>query len=245
MKPEWKFAAFGGLGGAALAIAVVFIAAETGFLPVRESVIHDYLMAHPAIIFEMRDKVQAAQADEDARAEQKAVEKLGLKPFFDSSVAFTTGPIDAKKSLVEFFDYNCPHCRASLPALKRFYEVHKNDTRFAFVEYPFEGPDSTLAARASIAARNQPDKYIPFYFALMGSEYAANAEMIKEEAEKVGIDLAKLQRDMDAPGVEAAITKAHALADAAKLDGTPFFIINGKVHSGEVNDADLKQLSRN
>ena len=80
-------------------------------------------------------------------------------------IAFVTGPADAKKTLVEFYDYDCPYCRASLPAVKKFYDAHKNDTRFSFIEFPIKqlhGESAVLAARASLAARRQPDNYMDF-----------------------------------------------------------------------------------
>ena len=49
------------------------------------------------------------------------MKKLGLNAFFDPKIAFVTGPADAKKSVVEFYDYNCPYCNASLPAVEKFY----------------------------------------------------------------------------------------------------------------------------
>lgn len=67
---------------------------------------------------------------------EAAVAKVGIKAFFDPKIAFVTGPENAKTTLAEFFDYNCPYCRASVPALKKFYEAHKKDTRFAFIEFP-------------------------------------------------------------------------------------------------------------
>ncbi|HWU25764.1 MAG TPA: thioredoxin domain-containing protein, partial [Rhizomicrobium sp.] len=215
-----------------------------GLLPISGDAINAYLMAHPNIVAAMEEKALDQEDAADDAASQRAVDKLGLKAFFDPRLAYITGPPDAKRTIVEFFDYNCPHCRHSLPALKKFYEAHKNDTRFAFIEYPFEGPNSTLAARAALAARKQPDKYLAFYFAIMGSEYVASADLIKEEAEKAGIDYAKLQHDMDAPDVAAAIARAHSLGDAANISGTPMFIVNGKVHEGDLDDATLKQMIR-
>ncbi len=244
MKPEWKMAALGGLGGALLAIVVVFAAAQIGFLPVDGGAVRAYLMAHPDIVVAMVDKAQA-EADADAAANrQKAVDKLGEKAFFDPRFAFITGPANAKRTLVEFFDYNCPYCRASMPALKRFYAAHKDDTRFAFIEFPVKGPQSTLAARAALAARKQPDKYIAFHFALMGEDDLVDANIIEADARKAGLDWVKLQRDMGAPGIDAAITQSHALADAAKIDGTPAFIVNGKMREEAVDDATLQKMAK-
>jgi protein-disulfide isomerase len=244
MKPEWKFAVAGGLFGAFVAVAIVFVTASAGLLPVNGNAIRDYLMAHPDIAVDMAEKAQSQQdADADA-TRQKAIDRLGEKVFFDPRFAFLTGPTNAKTRLVEFFDYNCPFCRESIPAMKKFYAQHKNDTRFAFIEFPIKGPQSTLAARAALAARNQPDKYIAFHFLLMSEDDLVDQNILEADAKKAGLDWARLQSDMKAPGIDAAIAKSHALADAAKIDGTPVFIVNGKIREGAVDDAMLAQMAK-
>ena len=111
--------------------------------------IRGYLLAHPELVAEMTDRLQKQAGAADQAKAAAAMKKIGMAPFFDPKVAFVTGPADAKKSVVEFYDYNCPYCRASLPAVEKFYQQHKNDTRFSFIEFPIKGPDSIVAARGA------------------------------------------------------------------------------------------------
>ncbi|MBI3675528.1 MAG: thioredoxin domain-containing protein [Proteobacteria bacterium] len=243
MQNNLKLALAGGLAGAVIAVAAVIGLSLTGNLPggYSNQKVSDYLMSNPEILAAMSAKLQMRQEAEDTSRRQAAVEKLGLKAFFNPKVAFVTGPEHAKVTLVEFFDYNCVHCRNSLAAMKKFYAAHK-DARYAFIDFPIFGDDSILAARAAIAARQQPDKYVDFHFALLGTSGPANADSIFAAARAVGLDMKKLQADMNDPTLPAKIDAAHALAQAAAVDGTPTFVINGKVHPGEVNDALLAKL---
>ncbi len=243
MTDQWKSAAWGGLGGAAIAVVVLFGAIRLGVVPGSDSAMHDYLMAHPAILVDMQNKLQLEQDQATANAEQAAVNKIGLKAFFDPRVAFVTGPANAKTSVVEFFDYNCPYCRQSVPALKTFYEAHKN-ARFAFIEFPIKGNDSTLAARAAMAARKQPDKYLAFHFMLMNEENVVDQNLLFDDAKKAGLDVGKLQADMNDPKIDMALTAAHALADAAGVTGTPVFIVNGKIREGAIDSALLAKMAK-
>ena len=247
MAENWKLAALGGLGGAAVAVIVVLILAATGTLPASQEAsdarIHDYLMRNPEILVDMTNKMQADQAMQEDAARQAAVDKIGLEAFFNPKLAFVTGPANAKTTLIEFFDYNCPYCRASLPAVKKFYDKHKNDTRFAFIEFPIKGPNSIVAAHAAIAARNQPDKYLKFYFALMNEQELATPDLIFSVARKAGLDVDKLKKDMMDKSVDASVKAAHDLAIAAKIDGTPAFIINGRMREGAINDTILAKLA--
>ena len=239
-----KSALLGGLVGAVVAVTFTFGAARLGYFPPpSDKQFHDYLMSHPSIVFAMSEKAQVDQADSEERQLQAAVDKIGLHRYLDPHVAFVTGPQNAKKTFVEFFDYNCAHCRNSFPLVQKFYNAHKGDTRFAFVEFPIFGEQSNNAARAAIASRLQGDKYVAFHFALMGEDGAIGTDQMIEAAKKAGLDLNKLTTDLKDKNVDKQMAAAHALASRTGLTGTPFFIINGKVHSGEVDEALLKQMS--
>ena len=186
------------------------------------------------------DELQAQQAAADQAKRQAAVDKIGLAKFFDPKLAFVTGPANAKTTMVEFFDYNCPYCKASLPVFTKYYNAHKADTRFAFIEFPIKGPDSTEAALAAVAARAQgADKYLAFHFALMGAEQADDAA-IMAAAQKAGLDLSKLHQDMQSAETAESIAASLRLAHDAGIDGTPTFIVDGKVHPGMMDEASLK-----
>ena len=171
------------------------------------------------------------------------MKKIGMAAFFDPRIAFISGPADAKNSVVEFYDYNCPYCRLSLPAVEKFYQQHKNDTRFSFIEFPIKGPESIVAARVALAARLQPEKYLALHFALMNESDPVDEVMIYADAQKAGLDMAKLKADMADPEIDAAIAASKALATRAGIDGTPTFIVNGVMHPGAVDDDTLKSLA--
>jgi protein-disulfide isomerase len=244
MTSLWKHTALGALGGAAIAVAIVYAAAVTGRFPQDDPHIHAYLMAHPELFAEMGAKYQEQQDDDEDNARQAAIDKLGAKRFFDPNVAFVTGPKDARTTFVEFFDYNCEHCRNSIHTVQRYYDAHKNDTRFAFIDFPIFGAQSTFAARAAIAARRQPDKYVPFFFAMMNQDGAVDEQSVFQDAQSVGLDLDKLKTDMNDPAVGMTVARALALAHQANVNGTPEFIVNGQSREGEVDDALLGRMTK-
>src|SRR5438067_3055230 len=207
MKESWEIAAIGGGAGAIVALTLAFGAAALGVTPfplANASAIHSYLVSHPEVLVEMSNKLQAQQNESQDSSRQAAINKLGMKAFFDPKVAFVTGPANAKTTVVEFFDYNCPYCRASVPALKKFFVSHKN-ARFAFIEFPIKGPGSTVAARAAMAARKQPQKYIAFHFALMSQDGLVDEKTIYDVARQSGLDIDKLKNDMKSHDIDRAL----------------------------------------
>jgi len=242
---SWVSAVAGALGGALLAVVVIFVAARQGWLPGAGGPVNirGYLLGHPEILAEMTERLQLLQDAQDKAKAAATMKKVGMAAFFDPRIAFITGPADAKKSVVEFYDYNCPYCRLSLPAVEKYYQAHKNDTRFAFIEFPIKGPDSIVAARVALAARLQPDKYLALHFALMNETELVTEAMSFAAAEKAGLDMTKLRTDMQKPEIDAAIAASKALAARAGIDGTPTFIVNGVMHPGAVDDDTLKNLA--
>jgi protein-disulfide isomerase len=230
--------------GAVLAVAVVLFAARHGLLPINDRQMQTYLMTHPELAAAMLGRQQ--QMD-DARAREAnlvAMRKVGQEAFFDPKIAFTIGPKDAKKTLVEFYDYNCPYCRASLPAMMKYVAAHRDDTRISFIEFPIKGAQSTIAARAALAARKQPEHFLPFHFALMSEEGPVTEETLFAAAARAGLDVAKLKADMAHPDIEKAIAQSLALAHKVGIDGTPTFIANGEMHPGAVDDATLAEIMK-
>lgn len=235
----------GAIGGAALAVAIIVTMARHGYMPINDRQMQTYLMQHPELALAMMGRHEAMEKEKEVAQREATLAKVGQAAFFDPRIAFVTGPADAKKTLVEFYDYDCPYCRASLPAMKKFYEAHKNDTRIALIEFPIEqlhGAGAIFASKASLAARRQPDRYLDFHFALMSEEGAMTEEMVFANAAKVGLDMAKLKADMADPEITKALKDSIALARKVGIDGTPTFIINGRMRPGAfMDDASISE----
>jgi protein-disulfide isomerase len=237
----------GAVGGAMLAVAIVLVMAQSGLIPINDRQMQTYLMKHPELALAMVGQAQANDELKQKTAQDAALKKLGQAAFFDPKIAFVTGPADAKNTLVEFYDYDCPYCRASVPALKKFYAAHKNDTRFAFIEFPIKslhGESAMQAARASLAARRQPERYMDFHFALLSQEESVTEDMIFAQAAGAGMDVNKLKADMKDPEIEKALQASIAFAHKVGVDGTPTFLFNGKLRPGMVDDEILAEAMK-
>jgi protein-disulfide isomerase len=206
-----------------------------------EQVIREYLLSHPDIIVEMSNRLDRQQAASEDKQRTDALFEVGVKALVDPKVAYVEGPENAKVTVAEFFDYRCPHCKASLGAMKQLAAKNK-DVRIAYIERPILTADSVLAARAAVASRRQPGKYVPFHFALMATIGELPKERILEIAKTVGIDVARLAKDMDDPAVIEQVNQSNALATSLHFNGTPTFVVNDKIIVGEVTEEELQRL---
>ena len=245
MQERLKTALLGGLIGAALTVTLITLAVVLKVLPLASDArLEAYLLAHPKLVYQMQAKADELQVEEARVAQAAAIQKIGMKTFFDPKIAYVTGPANAKNTVIEFYDYNCGHCRNTSAVVKAYYEKHKADTRFAFIEFPIFGDASNMAARASIAARNQGDKFLTLHFGLMAESGAVDHSLLYQVAQKSGFDMLKLANDLNTPDTDKSLLAGFRLAREMKFSGTPMFIVNGQVHEGEITDAELKALTK-
>ena len=150
------------------------------------------------------------------------------------------GNLEGDVTVVEFFDYNCPYCRRVKPEVRALIEDDPN-IRLVYREWPILGEGSVFAARAALAAREQ-DLYEDFHWAMMGMNGRAEESSVLRIAEDIGLDIAKLRRDMEAQEIDAHIQTSMRLARALGITGTPSFVIGDALVPGVVDVERLQTL---
>ena len=197
-----------------------------------EKIIQEYLMENPEIL---REALIELDKKED-RAAIAAVSDALFKDPRDVSI----GPKNAKVTVVEFFDYNCGFCKTSSDWLKGVMEKHPDDVRIVFKELPIlDGRTKTSrnAAKAALAAARQ-GKYSTMHFSMM-KERSLTEERVFALAEKAGLDMDKLKKDMKDKELDRQLEDGLLLANRIpSLTGTPFFVINDDFIAG----ADTRKL---
>jgi protein-disulfide isomerase len=195
------------------------------------SIIREYLLENPEVL---RDALIALQQREDAKQakSQKDQLKQNADAIFRYPGDFTIGNPDASVTLVEFFDYNCGYCKKSLPTILELLETDK-DLKIVFKEFPILSPGSVMAAKAAIAARQQ-NKYWELHQAFMGFAGSKDEAAVLAIAEKTGLDMEKLKKDMEGPEVAEILSANSKLARAIGVEGTPGFIVDETLIPGAV-----------
>jgi protein-disulfide isomerase len=201
--------------------------------------IHDYIMRHPEVIME---SIQAMQQREQLAQERQQAERLAAlgdaieRDPGDPVIGNPNGDV----TLVEFFDYQCGYCKRMIEPLINFARADGN-LRIVLKEFPILGPESMVAARASLAAQKQ-GKYEAFHLALMTLRGRLTEPAIFQTALEVGLDTEQLQKDMEAPDVMDHLRKTRELGEALSVRGTPAFIINGTIIPGAMGEDRLADL---
>lgn len=181
-----------------------------------ERVVRDYVLANPELIPQAMQKLQERDTARVVAASRGAIQE----PYAGAWIGNPKGDV----TLVEYYDYNCGFCRATLPVLQKLVDQDPK-LRIVFKELPVLSAQSRVAARAALAAAQQ-NKFKPFHDALYAAGPVSDAT-IAAAARTSGVDLSKLPDDVDA-------TIRENLETAAKLGitGTPSWVVGDQVLTG-------------
>ncbi|MBO1076314.1 DsbA family protein [Roseomonas marmotae] len=202
-------------------------------------VLRQALKQDPSILRDALAAMQEAQQQDRAEAQRAAIAA--------HAGALLRNPEDPVKgnpkgdvTLVEFFDARCGYCKILHPTLEQLVKSDP-DLRVVMKDLPILGPASVLASRALLAAQRQ-GKYLPLQEALMRLRSEPTEAALKTEAERAGLDWARLRRDMDDPAIQRRLEGNMALAQALSIEGTPALVIGDRLVPGAVDLATLQAL---
>jgi protein-disulfide isomerase len=236
---------------AAKALALVLLAAASGgqaraqeaLAPAQRDAIRalivETLRSQPELVLEALQSLERRQEDEQRAAAKRALAERRREIFEDAGDPSAGNP-QARTVLVEFFDYRCPYCKQMHEPLKALLAADP-DLRIVRKDLPVLGPASVAAARAALAARAQ-NLYPALHDAMIGFRGALDEAAIFRIAGEIGLDVARLRRDMDAPEIGQRLQKNAALAQALQINGTPAFAIGDTLVPGAVDLATMRSL---
>jgi len=204
-----------------------------------EQIIRQYLLDHPEVIADSIRLLQERQRAEERRRVGALIAGAQEELLRDPATPVGGNP-RGDVTVVEFFDYQCGHCKRMASLLKQL-TAEDPQVRIAYKEFPILSPESLLAARAALAA-NRQGKYQPLHDLLMESSQPPTLEHILELAQEAGLDVAALQAEMDSPAVGEALQKVQALGQRLGLRGTPAFIVGTEFAPGALDLPTLKAL---
>lgn len=179
------------------------------------------------------DAVQKYQEDQRRQQTEGANEKLkdaAIKAIvFDSPDAGMVGPKDSSRVIVEFFDYNCPACKAQFKELDALLKTDKT-LRVIFREYPIFGPQSDTNAKIGLAVtRLHPEKYFDFHAKMMGHEGRADEKVALGFVKELGMDVAKVKAEAATDAVAKILRDTHMLGEKLNIQGTPTVIVGDEI----------------
>lgn len=156
---------------------------------------------------------------------------MALKPTV-SEKDYQQGSKSAHIELVEYGDYQCPHCGRAYPIIKSIQQRMGNKLRFVFRNFPLAEmhPNAVSAAVAAEAAALQ-DKFWEMHDALFEHQDDLSAEGIFRLAKKIGLNESQFAKDIQRDDLLQKVEGDFESGVRSGVNGTPTFFINGKKYT--------------
>lgn len=208
-------------------------------------ILHEYLVQNPEVLREAITELNKREKAEESAQRETAIETV-KNQIFDSKYQVVVGNPQGKITLVEFFDYNCGYCKKALGDLSKLVKENP-DLRIVLRDFPVLGPGSVEAARVAMATAKQVqgDKFWAFHQKLLGGRGQAGKEQALAAAREVGVDMGKLEKDMNGPDIRAGYAEVMNIADKLSLTGTPSWVVGKEVIVGAVGYDELNSKIAN
>lgn len=198
------------------------------------------LREDPSILRDAFDSLERAEQAARAEAQARAIARHAAALFQDAALPVKGNP-QGRVVLAEFFDVRCGFCQRLHPVMDQLIR-REPDVRVVLFDLPILGPASLMAARALIASHRQ-GRYVPFYDALLRLREEVTEPVLRREAERLGLDWARLRRDMEDAVTSARLDRNIALARALDIQGTPAIIGGTTLLPGAVDLPTLQRLT--
>lgn len=195
-----------------------------------KQIVRQVISEEPKLIMESVQKFQMDQQKQQLESANAVLkdDKVRTQVFSDPNAA-SVGPKDAKKVVVEFFDYNCGACKFMFKNVAELVAKDKT-ARVVFHEYPIFGPASEANSRIGIAVnRLYPEKYYDFHVKMMSHEGRTDEKTALGFAKELGFDVAKIKAESEKKDINDVLESNRKLGEQLHIQGTPTLVIGDEI----------------
>lgn len=196
-----------------------------------EAIVRDYILSHPEIIPEAINGMQSREVTRLLAGNRKEIET----PFAGAVAGNPKGDV----TVVEFFDYACPYCRAGHADIKQLIAADPG-VRVVYRDFPVLSDASNEAAMASLSAAAQ-GRYAAFHDRMFETAGKVERERTIATVRAAGLNEMRTARDLTSPALKAEIKRNLDLGRALGLTGTPTYIIGDRILGGAVGLTALRE----
>ncbi len=194
--------------------------------------------------FQMQKGIEAASKFDEAgfrkyQASARHEVDTGSDPFH--------GGVGAKLTIVEFSDFQCPHCRKAHVNLQIVLSGYGDQVKLVFKNMPLPFHHSAAALAQLSEAAHKQGKFWPLHDLIFErqaefKDTPLDRKALMKFAKDAGLDLARVEKDYDEPATKQAVNADLKEAKRLKIKGTPVFFFNGLLIRGMPPPAVLKHI---
>ena len=145
------------------------------------------------------------------------------------------GPKDARVTLVEFSDFQCPYCALAVLKLNAVLKAYPTQVKLIFKQFPLDSHSQAALAAAAAVAAHQQGKFWPLHDAMFADRTHLSRKTILAMAGGLGLDMKKFEQDWDSAAVKQTVARELAEGGKASVEATPTVFIDGQKYNGSLN----------
>jgi Protein-disulfide isomerase len=162
------------------------------------------------------------------------------RPRIDVSAAPVKGNTSGRVTVVEFVDYECPHCKHAQTLMRQVVEEYPSDVKTYFKHFPLSShANARLAAEGAVAAQKQ-GKFWPFNEKVWANSDNLTPAVIEKAAKEVGLDVARWRTDLDSDAVKSRVQQDRSEGNDLGIISTPSIYINGRKYEDPLEIASFR-----
>jgi protein-disulfide isomerase len=190
--------------------------------------------------FQKKQQESAKQQEDQAKADLEEQFKNPVK--IDIGKSPVKGPANAKVTIIEFSDFQCPYCRRGRDTMDEMLKAYPNDVKVAFKHFPLGfHKEAEPSARASWAAQQQ-GKFWEYHDILFNNQDKLGTDFYLATARELKLDEAKFKADMNSEAAAKQVKEDNEIGAKNGIQGTPGFFVNGVAVKGAYPPAHFKQI---
>jgi 2-hydroxychromene-2-carboxylate isomerase len=161
-------------------------------------------------------------------------------PRIDVSLAPVKGNASGRITVIEFVDYECPHCKHAQALMRQVVEEYPKDLKMYFKHFPLSShANARLAAEGAVAAHKQ-GKFWPFNEKVWANSENLTPAVLEKAAKEVGLDVARWRADIESDAVKGQVQADKSEGNDLGILATPSIYINGRKYEDPLEIASLK-----
>jgi thiol-disulfide isomerase/thioredoxin len=161
-------------------------------------------------------------------------------PNIDVTSAPVKGKLSGRVTVVEFVDYECPHCKHAQTLMRQVVEEYPSDVKVYFKHFPLSShTNARLAAEGAVAAQKQ-GKFWPFCDKVWANSENLTPAVLEKVAKEVGLDLVRWRADLDSEAVKGRVQADKAEGNDLGINATPSIYINGRKYDDPLEIASFR-----
>lgn len=183
-------------------------------------------------ILERIEKIEKTQKEMLASLQKRSPKRptVDYNKIYDIKVGQSPvrGAKDAKVTLIEFSDFQCPYSKRAQPLIEGLLKAYPDDLQHVYKNFPLRFHKEAMpAARACLAAGRQ-GKFWEMEAMIFENPKNLQDKDLKKYAKEIGLDLQQFEKDFNSEAVDNLVQEDLAEAKKAQVTGTPTLFLNGK-----------------